>query len=455
VLSAIIVAFLGVLAFAFWPTTTPVIAPATAGAPDLIEKGRYLAVAGDCTACHTAPGGRSFAGGRPIASPIGTIYSTNITPDRTTGIGAYSLTEFDRAVRAGISPRGTLYPAMPYPSYAHMSDQDIAALYAYFMHGVAPVHEADPATTIPWPMSIRWPLAIWRKLFAPKPDAAFDAKRYADPAVARGAYLVQGPGHCGSCHTPRALSLQEKSLDESGDSYLAGGPVIDGWVAVNLRGNAADGLGSWSRDDIIATLRSGRNAGHAVIGESMNDVVLHSTQFLNDEDLEAIAAYLKSLPALPPTPSAFAADPGTARALAAGKEANRGAELYIDNCAGCHRSDGAGYSRVFPRLAGNSTVLSVDPTSLVRLILHGSQLAATTTAPSELAMPGFGWRLSDHEVAQLASFVRESWGNHASAVPLAQAKKVRTALAEEPRPAAVPESTDAAPPTRNREETAP
>jgi mono/diheme cytochrome c family protein len=427
------VVFCGALAFALWPAKTRSIASLASANPDtgLIEKGHYLAEAGDCTACHTAHGGQPFAGGRPIASPIGVMYSTNITPDRDTGIGAYSLDDFDRAVRHGITPQGTtLYPAMPYPSYARMTDEDVAALYAYFMHGVTPVKAANRAPGIPWPLSMRWPLAIWRKTFAP--DAVdFDAKRYSDPAVARGAYLVQGLGHCGTCHTPRAVTLQEKALDESGDAYLAGGQVIDGWVAVNLRGNPADGLGNWSKDDIVATLRGGRNPSHAVIGDAMGDVVEHSTQYLTDGDLQAISAYLKTLPAAAATPSSFAADAATAQALAAGQEANRGAQLYVDNCAACHRTNGEGYARVFPTVAGNSTVLAADPTSVIHLILQGSRLPSTAAAPSTLGMPGFGWRLSDEEVAELSTFIRQSWGNHAPAVNAGQVTNMRGEIRKE------------------------
>jgi mono/diheme cytochrome c family protein len=433
-ISLAVVVFVALLAFALWPTTTPTLAAAKdADQAALIEKGRYLADAGDCTACHTAKGGKPFAGGLPIASPIGTLYSSNITPDKASGIGSYSLEDFDRAVRHGIAANGSsLYPAMPYPAYARTSDDDMRALYAYFMHGVAPVYADNRANDVPWPLSMRWPLAIWRKVFAPAPQTvAFDASRYKDPQIARGAYLVQGLGHCGSCHTPRALTLQEKALDESGEAFLAGGPVIDGWLAVNLRGNPADGLGSWSNDDIVATLRSARSATHAVLGGAMGDVVVHSTQHLNDADLQAVAAYLKSLPPTQNQVSSFKADPAAAKALAAGQEGSRGAELYVDNCAACHRTNGQGYERVFPKIAGNSSVLSEDPVSMIRLVLAGSKLPATATAPSELGMPGFAWRLSDEEVAQLLTFIRSSWGNQAPAVNAEEVTKLRATLPKE------------------------
>jgi mono/diheme cytochrome c family protein len=421
----------GALGFALLPThTRSIAAQASAAGESSIEHGRYLAVAADCAACHSAPGGRPFAGGLAIDSPLGAIYSTNITPDRASGIGNFTLDDFDRAVRHGIDDEGvTLYPAMPYPSYARMSDEDIAALYDYFMHGVAPVASRAHAGGIPWPLSIRWPVAIWRKLFAPSPDAPpFDASRYTNPEVARGAYLVQGPGHCGSCHTPRTLTLREKALDDSSDAYLAGGQKIGGWIAVNLRGNAADGLGNWSKDDIVETLRTARNSGQAVIGAPMNDVIVHSTQNLNDTDLQAIAAYLKTLTPAPHHRAKFAANPATAAALAAGNEANRGAELYVDNCAACHRTDGQGSPKALPKMAGNSSVLADDPASLISLVLAGGSLPGTRDAPSALGMPGFGWRLSNDEVAQLLTFIRTGWGNQAASVSAAEVARIRASL---------------------------
>jgi mono/diheme cytochrome c family protein len=434
-MSATVAAFLAALSFALLPTTTRAIsaAGATQGDAAMVEEGRYLATAGDCVACHTVAGGQPFAGGLAMVLPIGIVYSSNITPDPDTGIGEYSLNDFDRALRHGISPSGrTLYPAMPYPSYARLRDEDVRALYVYFMHGVRPVHAANHATEIRWPLSIRWPLAIWRKLFAPDPDRlASTAIHYSDPAVARGAYLVQGLEHCGSCHTPRALTLQEKALDESGTDYLAGGQVIDGWKAVNLRGNAADGLGGWAKRDLADLLKNGHNLSHAVIGGAMSDVVVHSTQYLRDEDLDAMAAYLKSLPPTRNDPSTFAMNPVTAHALQAGINDSRGAELYVDNCAACHRTDGEGYLRVFPEIAGNSTVLSDDATSLIRLVLAGSRSPATTGAPSRLGMPGFASRLSDGEVAELATFVRQSWGNNAPPVREGSVKAIRDSIPRE------------------------
>jgi mono/diheme cytochrome c family protein len=428
-----VIAVAGAFAYATAPSHTRAIPEAAASAglndPALIEAGRYVAVASDCIACHTAPNGKQFAGGRAIASPIGSMYSTNITPDKTTGIGAYSLNEFDRAVRHGIRQDGTsLYPAMPYPSYAKMSDQDVRALYAYFMHGVEPVKADNHANDISWPLSIRWPMAIWRKTFAPADMAPLNLTKYQSEQLARGAYLVQGAGHCGSCHTPRAATMQEQGLDESSKAYLAGGPLVDGWLAANLRGDKVDGLGSWSEQDVVDTLKTGRNKTSAVVGGPMNDVVAHSMQHMSDTDLHAIAAYLKSLPASGTAKATFAASDDTAKALRAGHDETRGAQLYLDNCAACHRTDGKSNAITFPALPGNPTVLADDPASLVRLVLAGSRLPSTKERPSDLAMPGFAWRLSDDETAQLVTFVRQSWGNHAPAATASEVAKVRKEL---------------------------
>jgi mono/diheme cytochrome c family protein len=426
-----VVVFVVALAWALTPSTTRAIAAAPGGTDQaaLVEQGRYVATASDCIACHTAPEGQPFAGGLPVHSPIGAMYSTNITPDRQSGIGNYTLDDFDRAIRHGIRKDGTtLYPAMPYPSFAKMSDQDIRALYAYFMHGVAPVNAANHSNDIPWPLSIRWPLAIWRKTFAPPDMAPLELSKYQGAQLARGAYLVLGPGHCGTCHTPRAFTQQELALDESDKAYLSGGPLIDGWRAVNLRGDRVGGLGSWTAQDIVDTLRTGRNRSNAVVGQPMNDVVYHSTQNLNDGDVAAIATYLKSLPAHGGAKGSFTEGQANANAVYTAQAHDRGAQLYLDNCNACHRSDGKSNAITFPALPGNETVLADDPSSLIRLVLAGSRLPHTALRPSALAMPGFAWRLSDEEVAQLVTFVRNSWGNHAPAASAGDVASVRKDL---------------------------
>ena len=387
----------------------------SAAETDLIKQGEYLARAGDCVACHTAKGGKPFAGGLPMETPIGVIYSTYITPDKT-GLGDYSFEDFDKAVRHGIAKNGsTLYPAMPYPSYARVSDSDMQALYAYFMKGVEPVAQENKDSDIPWPLSMRWPLAAWRWMFAPAVEE-HQAQTAADPVINRGAYLVEGLGHCGACHTPRALTMQEKALSAAdGNAFLSGSAPLEGWIAKSLRGDHKDGLGSWSEEQLVQFLKTGRSDRSAVFG-GMSDVVVHSMQYMSQDDLTAIARYLKSLPAVDPKDQPHQYDKQVAQALWKGDDSEPGASVYIDNCAACHRTDGHGYTRVFPALAGNPVLQTADATSLINIVLNGGTLPATHTAPSTFTMPAFAWRLSDQEVADVVSFIRGSWGNKGTPV---------------------------------------
>jgi len=385
--------------------------------PELVARGAYLAEVGDCTACHTAPGGAPFAGGLAIASPIGVIFSTNITPDPKTGIGGYAYGDFERAVRRGLLRSGrTMYPAMPYPSYSRVSDGDLAALYAYFMHGVAPISRPNRAEQVAWPLSMRWPLTYWRWLFAPQ-VRAFAPGAGENPIVARGAYLVEGLGHCGACHTPRALTLQEVALTAGDGPRFLAGSQFNGWFAPSLRGEAVAGLGRWAGADIEEFLATGKTGKFSAFGE-MGEVVLHSTQFMTTGDRAAIAGFLHTLPPA-----------RTERAIAVGSQA------YLDNCSACHQEDGAGLAVGFPALARNPVVETDDPTSLIHVVLAGDAMVNTRPATAKLVMPPFGASLSDSDVADLLTYVRSSWGNHAPAVSAAQVRKLRGEIGE-PEPAA-------------------
>lgn len=418
-----------VLAYAFYPTTTRAIAAApNTDDPAVIERGRYVATASDCVACHTSAKGKPFAGGLSFHTPIGTVFSTNITPDKQDGIGTYTLADFDRAVRHGIRKDGaSMYPAMPFPSYASLTDQDVSDMYAFFMKSVEPVKQANLASDIPFPMSMRWPLAIWRKTFAPDPDRdAFDPKKYKDDVTARGAYLVQAAGHCGACHTPRTVALSEKTLSDADPSFLSGGQIIDGFFAVNIRTNKAEGIGNWSKEDIVATLSSGRNPHFSVVGSPMNDAVAHSLQYLTTDDQNAIATYLKTL----------APSPGEKATYTPVKETvfdktGRGAEIYADSCSACHLSGGQGTINAVPALAGNPTVLAPDSATTIRVVLEGAMLSSTEKRPSNLGMPGFANRYSDEEIAQLVTFMRSTWGNGAAAVSAKDVAAVRSAVKTE------------------------
>ena len=391
--------------------------PATSSEPALVSRGEYVARLSDCVACHSLPGKTPFAGGLEMATPLGAIHATNITPDQGTGIGAYSLADFDRAVRHGVAPGGRrLYPAMPYPSYAKLSDDDVRALYAFFMQGVQPAKQPNIPSDIPWPLNMRWPIALWNGLFAP--TATYAAKPNQDAQWNRGAYIVQGPGHCGSCHTPRGLAFNEKALDESGAPFLAGA-LLDGWYAPSLRQDHNTGLGRWSEPEIVQFLKSGRNQ-HAVVYGSMTEAFNNSTQFMADDDLAAIARYLKSLPGDPQrdgTPWHYV----TAEA----RPDIPGAHTYATRCASCHGLDGKGQPEWMPPLAGATSALAKEDASAINITLNGSQRIVAAGVPDAYRMPAFREQLTDAQIAQVLSFVRSSWGNGGGAVDAKAVAKLR------------------------------
>lgn len=414
-----------------------------------VARGEYLAHAGDCIACHTAHNGKPFAGGLPIQTPLGKIYSTNITPDTKTGIGTWSYEDFAALMRHGETKSGyAVYPAMPYPSYSRVNDTDMHALYAFFQHGVAPVEQDNRGNDIPWPLSMRWPLKIWRAAFAPAPapytDTASDSA-----SITRGAYLVEGLGHCGSCHTPRGVGLQEKALTGNDSSiYLAGGGAIDGWIAPSLRNENGGGLADWSEADIVEFLRSGRTPRTASFG-AMNDVIVDSTQYMTDQDLASIAKYLKSMPARRTQAKPYAYDSAISRVLYAGRvPPTPGAQIYLDRCAGCHKSNGNGNGKAFPALAGNAVLQTSNPTSAIHIVLSGGAMPATRTAPSRMTMAPYADVLNDQQVADVVSFVQTSWGNtggKATAKDVAKIRKTAQPVSAEGFSMAEPELHHAAP----------
>ncbi|QGZ64881.1 c-type cytochrome [Paraburkholderia acidisoli] len=393
-----------------------------------IALGEKLAKAGDCASCHDSAQHEPFAGGVAVNSPFGPIYASNITPDPQHGIGRYTPAQFAAAVQRGVAPGDKrLYPAMPYPSFAALDGSEVNALYQYFMYGVQPVPNAAPATRLPFPFNQRWALSIWRFFFARH------GRYEADPARSaqwnRGAWLVQGLGHCGACHTPRGPAYDEMGYTERSPLYLTGG-VVDHWYAPNLTGDPGSGLGRWSEDEIATFLRDGHNDRAYAFG-AMAPVVSASTQFMSDDDLHAVAVYLKSLPAREPygdyadTPAARNA---TMASLRRGMPSRPGAGLYLQFCSKCHGADGYGTQSKAPPLAGSSLALSRDATSLLRLILEGSASPATAGGGEPRKMPAFGASFTDGEVAQLASFVRGAWGNHAPPVAAADVTRLRAAL---------------------------
>ncbi|NHV31689.1 c-type cytochrome [Burkholderia sp. D-99] len=397
--------------------------PVQVDATELVKKGAYVARAGDCVACHTSANGPPLAGGLALSTPFGAVYSTNITPDDATGIGRYTFEQFDRAMRKGVAADGHhLYPAMPYPSFAKLDEDDMRALFAYLKHGVEPVKLENKPLGIKWPFNMRWGLAFWNALFlddtryVPNPDK--------DATWNRGAYLTQGAGHCGACHTPRGMFFQEKAMSESGSSgplYLSGA-TVESWRAVNLRA-------LWPVDDLVTLLKTGRNRYTAASG-GMSDVVHHSTQYFSDTDLSAIGVYLNSLP------NAAANAPATVSPTSGKPEpdipgtlyTSKGGLGYVQFCSSCHQADGHGFSPVFPPLSGNPAVLSKNTDSLIHIALTGWQTPQTGAHPRVYTMPAFN-QLSDRELAEILTFVRASWGGRNDPVLAMDVRKMRRSLA--------------------------
>ncbi|HEX4712674.1 c-type cytochrome [Phenylobacterium sp.] len=380
-----------------------------AAEPALVAYGRYLAVVGDCEGCHNRPGGQANAGGLPLNTPFGVLYSTNITPDRETGLGTWTADDFWNAMHKGVRKDGAkLYPAFPYPYFTHATRAESDALYAYY-RTVAPVSYRPPANKLPFPLNIRFLVTFWNMLNFKE-----------DPAPATGptpaAHIVRGLGHCGGCHSPKNFLGGDKAGHE-----MEGG-TLDNWLAPALNADVRRGLGAWSAAEVAEYLKNGRNA-RANSSASMADVVRYSTSRMTDADLLAIGAWLKALPshaAARPTPHP---DP---RVMAAGQA------IYVDECSACHAMDGKAAPTYFPPLPGAAVTQSVDPTTVIRFILAGTQTVATDARPTPLSMPAYAWKLNDAEIAAVATYIRNSWGNSAPVVTASDVAKLRRKVAAKP-----------------------
>jgi mono/diheme cytochrome c family protein len=364
-----------------------------------VERGRYLVTAGDCTACHTVPGsGKPFAGGRPIETPFGNIVSANITPDANTGIGAWTDEQFENAVRRGIRPDGSrLYPAMPFNAYTKMSHDDIVAIRAY-LRTIVPVHNPVVTNTLPFPFNIRAAMRVWDELYFT--EGVFKPDPQKSPEWNRGAFLVQGPGHCGACHTPKTFLGGDK-VSES-----LRGSELQGWVTPNITNDNTVGLGAWSVDDIATYLHTGHNRITAATGP-MAEEIEDSSSKMTDGDVKAIAAYLKSLPGDSKTAAPLKADDPMMKA---------GQAIFRDQCSACHAIDGKGVAQLFPSLADSAMLRSHDPRSAIRLVLRGARSAATAAEPTAPGMPSFSRQLNDDQIAAVLTYARNAWGRPAPAV---------------------------------------
>ena len=360
-----------------------------------VENGRYLARAADCEVCHTTEGGLPYAGGRPFSLPgVGVMYAPNITPDKTAGIGAWTDQQFVDAVRKGVSPGGKhLYPAMPYTAYARMSDAQVRDIRAY-LATLPPSPQKTPENSVKFPFSIRYLMVFWNMLNGPAATYADDPGKSAE--WNRGRYLVEGPGHCADCHTPRTLTF---GLDSS---RALGGNVVNGWRAYNLTSDRQSGLGAWSDADLAQYLSTGHADGHGTAAGDMADVVGHSLRYLSAADINAMVVYLRSI-----APLHTAEDTVERTTPPAGDGAlpqtTRGARLYASACAGCHMPDGTGRQSSFGTITGARSVAADNGRNLVQVLVQGSGLQTTTGVQ---IMPHFvGGGLSDRDLADIAGFV--------------------------------------------------
>jgi mono/diheme cytochrome c family protein len=392
----------------------------TATSPEdgLIARGHSIATMSDCSACHTAPGSHDeMAGGYGIVSPLGTIFSSNITPSKTAGIGAYSEEDFSHAVRDGIGKSGEhLYPAMPYTAYQRINDDDMHALYTYFMRGVKPVDKRAPSTDLPFPFNIRASMIMWNLLFSPDPlpatiGALTDEEK-------RGEYLANALAHCGTCHTPRNVAMAAV-----GSQSFAGGQV-GSWIAPNITPDAKSGVGSWSDQELADYLKTGRAVGRAQAAGPMAEAVEHSFQHLDDADIHAIVAYMRKVEPVS-NASVDRSAVGTAHSddnvvrglnVESGeplRDGHLGATIYAGNCAACHGTSGAGsYQQFYPSLTHNSVVGALEANNLVSVIIGGVH---RDVGGHVIEMPAFGPtayvnRLSYAEIASLTNYLTETFG---------------------------------------------
>jgi mono/diheme cytochrome c family protein len=388
-----------------------------------VEYGRYLAAIGNCASCHTAKDGPPLGGGvafqvagGPFDSPIGSIYSTNISPDVETGIGGWTLNDFARAMRQGVSRDGRyLYPVFPYTHFAALTEQDLFALFV-FLKGEKPVRHRPPENDLPFPLNIRPLLAGWKYFFGQ--SASFEFDEWKSERWNRGAYLTLGLGHCGACHSPKNLMLAERD-----NARLGGGFIFDEvepgkirrWSAVNLT-PAKAGLQAWSSKDIENYLRTGHSSKAGTFGP-MNKVIAGGTQSLTPEDAAAIAEFLKSLASI---------EEETHRSPPL-EIVKQGADLYGEHCSECHKDSGRGGFMKAPPLAGSAIVQSADPSSLINVILYGAHPDGRVPAPFGAweSMKGFQQKLDDGEVAALSSFIRSQWGHQASTVEADEVQRQR------------------------------
>ncbi|KQP59164.1 c-type cytochrome [Methylobacterium sp. Leaf108] len=392
--------------------TLGITAAAAQGADaDLIKRGQYLVTAGDCVACHTAPGGKPFAGNYVLNTPIGKIRTPNLTPDKETGLGNWTEEDFARAMHEGITKDGSyLYPAFPFAWYTKVTREDVKVIFAY-LQSLEPVREVRQASEIPFPFNIRTALITWRTAFFTAGEFKPDPNASAE--VNRGAYLVEGLGHCGMCHN------ENKIVGNSGLAGKLGGGVIDGWYAPNITPDGHQGIGGWSDEQVVTYLKTGAAPGNqpGVAAGPMRQTIEESLSKMTDADLKAMVAYLRTQKAK---------ETYKVKDVQAFDQVGApGAGTYLSYCSSCHKPDGQGVPGAIPALAGNTSVQAEGPETVIRVILGGLG-AQAGYAP----MPAVGAGMTDSQVADVTDYIRNSWGNRA---PVIQDRGVVSAAREQTR----------------------
>ena len=399
----------------------PTGAPAELGSASVVQRGAYLARAADCAVCHTAAGGQPYAGGFAFTLPFGTIWSTNITPDPTSGIGGYSDADFIRAVRLGVRRDGQrLYPAMPYSSYRYLTDADLLAIKAY-LFSLGPVHSPAKADSLKFPFDQRWLMGIWSQFFSP--DARFQPDQARSPEWNRGAYIAEALAHCGECHTPRNLAY---ALD---NRHKFAGAVTAGWRAYNISADAATGVGGWSDDQLLGYLAAGHTDLHGTATGPMGEAVDASFSQMTPSDIHALVAYLRTVPATgsPDLPATLAGPASASWRQGAAIADARGRRVFEGACASCH--DWTGVSPVIPlaTLTGARAVNDPSAVNVAQIVMSG---ARRTTPQGVVVMPAFGSIYSDSEVAAVANYVTGRFGSKPSQIDAAQVAALRKAAAQ-------------------------
>jgi mono/diheme cytochrome c family protein len=409
------------LAFAGLAAAAPALAQKRAPAQQSqVERGRYLAQAGDCIACHTIPGAKIFSGNRPMPTPFGTLYSPNITPDPQTGIGKWSADDFYRMMHTGRSRNGDLlYPAMPFASYTKVTRADCDAIFAY-LRSVPAVRQQSRTHDLRFPYNNRALLIGWRTLYFKEGEYQSDPAK--SPEWNRGAYLVQGLGHCAMCHTP----INALGGSSPAQAFQGGLIPMQNWYAPSLTSNKEAGLGTWDLRDIVDLLQTGVSNRGTVYGP-MAEVTYNSLQFMSDQDIRAMAVYLKALPADQPVAADVAQSPLRADVNQAASEGRR---IYSQHCASCHGAEGRGKLPHFPPLAGNQSINMTSAVNPIRMVLNGGYPPGTRRNPMPYGMPPFAQALPDDAIAAVVTYIRTAWGNRGGPVSVRDVNQLRAATVE-------------------------